>query len=394
MLKEIESLVEKHQDRVIEIRRDIHQNPELAMEETRTAQLVKEELEKLGLEVEEKVGKMGVVGLLRGKGNGKTLLLRADMDALPILEETDLDFKSKTDGKMHACGHDVHTSILLGVAKVLAELKDQFKGNIKFCFQPAEEDNPTGGARFMIEDGVLDNPKVDAAMALHIWPMPLGQVALRRGTMMAQSDRLFLTVKGKSSHGAEPHKGQDALVAAGHIITAIQTVISRNVDPMDSAVVTLGTIKGGSRYNVVCDKVTMEGTVRTFRPEVSELMPIRIKALAEGVAAGLDCQCDVSYVKGYSATLNDPDLTDQVLVSLRETLGAENVILADKPGSGGEDFSEFAMRVPSVYYWLGFQSKENEGRTILHNPQLLVDEKAIAFGMKTMAKAALDYLNS
>ena len=185
MIEKINVLIDKNIDRVIEIRRDIHQHPEIAMEEVRTSGIVKAELEKLGLEVQDKIGKLGVVATLRGKEEEKTLLLRADMDALPIQEQTDLDFKSQVSGKMHACGHDVHTSILLGVAKVLTELKDEIKGNIKFVFQPAEEDNPTGGARFMIEDGVLENPKVDAAAALHIWGIPLGQVSLKPGTMMA-----------------------------------------------------------------------------------------------------------------------------------------------------------------------------------------------------------------
>ncbi|HZJ82269.1 MAG TPA: amidohydrolase, partial [Clostridia bacterium] len=328
-----------------------------------------------------------------GKEDGPTILLRADMDALPIHEQTDLPFKSKVKGKMHACGHDVHTSILLGTAKVLTELKDNIKGNIKFAFQPAEEDNPTGGARYMIEDGVLENPKVDAAIALHVWPLPLGTVGLRKDTMMAQSDRIFLTVKGRSSHGAEPHKSRDAIVAAGHIITGLQTIVSRNVDPMESAVISLGMISGGSRYNVVCDKVTLEGTVRTFNPDISQMMPERISSIAKNVAAAFACECDVNYVEGYSATVNDKDLAEKVIESFQDILGEENVIIPERPGSGGEDFSEFAMEVPSVYYWLGIQSEINEGKTILHNPNLIVDERSISIGIKTMCKAALDFLN-
>lgn len=394
MIEKINVLIDKNIDRVIEIRRDIHQHPEIAMEEVRTSGIVKAELEKLGLEVQDKIGKLGVVATLRGKEEGKTLLLRADMDALPIQEQTDLDFKSQVSGKMHACGHDVHTSILLGVAKVLTELKDEIKGNIKFVFQPAEEDNPTGGARFMIEDGVLENPKVDAAAALHIWGIPLRQVSLKPGTMMAQSDRIFLTVRGKSSHGAEPHNSRDAIVAAGHIITALQTVVSRNVDPMESAVVSLGMISGGSRYNVICDEVKLEGTVRTFNPIISKMMPGKIKNIAESVAAAFGCECEVDYVEGYSATVNDRELTESFIDSLQNTLGEENVLIAERPGSGGEDFSEFAMRVPSVYYWLGFASEINEGRTILHNPNLIVDERCIPIGIRTMCKLALDYLSS
>ena len=392
MNEKLDKIISKYLDEIINIRRDIHENPEIGMEEVRTSGIVKAELLKLGLEVEDKVGKMGVVGLLRGKKDGKTLLLRADMDCLPMDELTDLEFKSRVPGMMHACGHDVHTSTLLGTARVLNELKDELKGNVKFVFQPAEEANPTGGARYMIEDGVLENPKVDAALALHVWNLPLGQVGVRRGTMMAQSDRIYITVKGKSSHASQPQVGQDAIVAAGHIITALQTIISRNVDPMESAVVTIGTIHGGSRYNVVCDKVVLEGTVRTFKPEISALMPERIKSIAKNVALGLACECDVEYIKGYSAVINDADLANQAINSFKAVLGEENVLIPDNPASGGEDFSEFTKEVPSVYYWLGMESDLNKGKTTLHNPNLIIDEKAIAIGIKTMVAATLDFL--
>lgn len=393
MNENLDLLIKKYIDEIIDIRRDIHQHPEIGMEEVRTAALVKAELIKLGLEVQDKVGKMGVVGLLRGKEAGKTILLRADMDCLPMDEETDLPFKSKVPGMMHACGHDVHTSILLGAAKVLSELKDEIRGNIKFAFQPAEEANPTGGARYMIEDGVLENPKVDAAAALHVWNLPLGKVGIRRGTMMAQSDRIFITVKGKSSHGAQPHNGIDAIVTAGHIITALQTVISRNVDPMENAVVTIGTIHGGSRYNTTCDKVVLEGTVRTFNPDISAIMPNRIKSIAENVAAALGAECDVEYIEGYSATVNDEELANKFIGYFQDAIGEENVIIPSKPNSGGEDFSEFSKVVPSVFYWLGIESDINKGKTTLHNPNLIVDERAIPIGIKTLVSGALGFLN-
>lgn len=393
MNKRLDSLIEKYLENIIEIRRDIHANPEIGMEEVRTSALVKSELESLGFEVQDKVGKMGVVGLLRGKEPGKTILLRADMDCLPMDELTDLPFKSKVPGMMHACGHDVHTAILLGAAKVLSELKDQIKGNIKFAFQPAEEANPTGGARYMIEDGVLENPKVDAAVGLHVWNLPLGTVGIRTSTMMAQSDRIYLTVKGISSHASQPHNGVDAIVAAGHVITALQTVISRNVDPMESAVVTIGTIHGGSRYNVTCDKVVLEGTVRTFNPDISAIMPTRIKAIAENVAAALGAECDVEYVEGYSATVNDEALATKFIDYFKDTIGDENVIIPAQPASGGEDFSEFTKAVPSVFYWLGMESDINIGKTTVHNPNLIVDERCIPVGIKTMVAGALRFLN-
>ena len=393
MEKNLDLLIEKYLDEIIEIRRDIHQYPEIGMEEVRTSALVKAELEKLGLEVQDKVGKMGVVGLLRGREDGKTILLRADMDCLPMDELTDLSFKSKVPGMMHACGHDVHTAILLGAAKVLSELKDEIKGNIKFVFQPAEEANPTGGARYMIEDGVLENPKVDAAVALHVWNIPLGKVGIRTSTMMAQSDRIFITVKGVSSHASQPHNGIDAIVVAGHIITALQTIISRNVDPMESAVVTIGTIHGGSRYNVTCDKVVLEGTVRTFNPEISAIMPTRITSIAENVARALGAECDVEYVEGYSATVNDEHLATKFIGYFQDAIGEENVIIPNQPASGAEDFSEFTKVVPSVFYWLGMESEMNKGKTTVHNPNLIVDERCIPTGIKTLVSGSLDFLN-
>jgi len=314
------------------------------------------------------------------------------MDALPISENNNLPFKSRNPGIMHACGHDVHTSILLGVAKVFSELKDSIKGNIKFVFQPAEENNPTGGARYMIEDGVLENPKVDAAMALHVWDIPLGQIALRIGTMMAKSDRLYITINGKSAHASQPQKGADAIVAAAQIITALQSVVSRNVDPMESAVITIGTINGGSRYNVLSDKVMLEGTVRIFDDAVADLIPQRVKAIVNGIAIAMGCEADVNYVKGYDMTINDKVLAKEAIETFKELLGSDNILIPDTPASGGEDFSEFAKRVPSVYYWLGMKSEINKDNAILHNPNLIIDERVIEYGIESLATVAIDYL--
>lgn len=393
MKKNVDQLINKYLDEIISFRRDIHENPELGMQEFRTANKVAEELKKLGIEVQTGIGKMGVVGLLKGKGEGKTILLRADMDALPLDEINDLPFRSKNPGVMHACGHDFHTSILLGVAKVLAELKDEFNGNVKFVFQPAEEMNPQGGSRYMIEDGVLENPKVDAAMALHVWDCPLGKVSLKPGPMMAQSDRINITIKGKSAHASQPQNGIDAIVAAGHIITALQTIVSRNVNPLESAVITLGTIHGGNRYNVIPDSVKIEGTVRIFDPSLSDFMPNRIKAVVENVATALECECNVEYVRGYTVTMNDNNMTKEVINSFVNALGEDNVIVAEKPALGAEDFCEFTKRVPSVLFWLGMESDLNKGKTTIHNPNLIVDERCIPVGIKAFVSSTLDLLN-
>lgn len=386
---QLDSMIGDIAEEVINIRREIHRFPELGMNEHKTAKIVEESLQDLGLEIETGVGKTGVVALLRGGKPGKTILLRADMDALPIDEQTDVPFKSEVPGVMHACGHDVHTSVLIGAAKILSQMKDQISGNIKFVFQPAEECNPTGGANYMIEDGVLQNPKVDAAVALHVWDIPVGKVALKTGAMMAQSDRIFIKIKGKSAHGSAPHQGADAIVAAGHVITALQTIVSRNVNPLESAVVTLGVIKGGYRYNVIPDGVDMEGTVRTFAPEIAEMMPGRIESIIKNISEALGCDYEFKYVPGYPMTYNNEELTKEITEGLREYMGEENVVIPERPATGAEDFSFFNKHVPCTFMWVGCKSEINEDSCVLHNPNFICDERAIPVGIKTMCAAAL-----
>ena len=390
--EKIEELINKELDLIISVRRDIHAHPELGMNEHRTAKVVYDNLQNLGLKIETGVGKTGVVALLEGKNPGKTLLLRADMDALPMDELTDLPFKSQNKGVMHACGHDMHTSILLGTARVLSQMKEYINGNIKFVFQPAEECSPTGGANYMIEDGVLTNPKVDGAVALHVWDLPLGKIGLKPGPMMAQSDRIFIKIKGKSAHGSAPQLGADAIVAAGHVITALQTIVSRNISPMDSAVVTLGIIKGGYRYNVIADEVNIEGTVRTFDPHVAEIMPIRIEGIIKNVCYALGCDYEFQYVNGYPLTYNDEKLTSLVMEGLKQTIGNENIIIPDKPATGAEDFSFFNKHVPCTFMWLGCKSDINENCCVIHNPNFICDERAIPVGIKALCGVAMEFL--
>lgn len=386
---QLDSMIKDITKEIVNVRREIHKNPELGMNEHKTAKIVEENLKELGLEIETGIGKTGVVALLRGKENGRTILLRADMDALPIDEQADVLFKSEVPGVMHACGHDVHTSILIGAAKVLSQMTDEIKGNIKFVFQPAEECNPTGGANYMIEDGVLQNPKVDAAVALHVWDIPVGKVALKTGVMMAQSDRIFIKIKGKSAHGSAPHQGADAIVAAGHVITALQTIVSRNINPLDSAVVTLGVIRGGYRYNVIPDGVEMEGTVRTFAPEVAGMMPVRIESVIKNICQALGCDYEFKYVLGYPLTYNDKELTNEVIEGLKEYIGEENVLIPERPATGAEDFSFFNKHVPCTFMWAGCKSEINENSCVLHNPNFICDERVIPVGIKSMCAAAL-----
>lgn len=380
-------------DTVLDFRRELHENPELSYEEKETSKRIIRELEKLPLdEIRTDVGGYGVVGIIHGKEKGKTLLLRADIDALPIDEKTELPFSSKKEGVMHACGHDVHTTILLGATKALCEMKDEFEGTILFCFQPAEETPPVGGAKKMIEDGLLDDPKVDAAFALHVWNYPVGKVAFRDGAMMAQSDRLFITVKGKASHASQPENGFDAIVCASQIVSSLQTIVSRNTSPFTPLVITIGTIHGGNRYNVICDEVKLEGTVRVFDKTIAEEIPDRISNLVKPLASSLGCEADVEIVRGYSVTENNHELFEIAKEALVEQLGEENVLFPEFPASGGEDFSAFGKHIPSMYMWLGMESELNEGKRTLHNPNLVVDEDCIPVGIESMVSFALKYL--
>lgn len=378
-IKEIDTIYNE----LLAFRRDIHMHPELGYEEFRTQEKIYEALKDTGLEVSKEYGKTGVLATLYGQGGpGETVLIRADIDALPIQETNDLGFCSQEDGKMHACGHDVHTTIVLGLAKILAKHKDQIRGNIKFCFQPAEEIAPTGGAQMMIDDGVLENPKVSRTYALHVWNNQLGTVAIRDGAMMAQSDRLSITIKGTSSHAAQPHKGHDAIVAAAMVISALQTIISRNTDPLESAVITLGTISGGKKYNVICDEVQIEGTVRLLSDEVIKNTKPLIERTAKAVAEGLGCQAIVNYTKGYAMTKNDHQLFLMAKDKLAEEFGEDKIIVPKNPNTGGEDFSAYGKKVPTLFMWLGMESEKNKGRTTIHNSSLLIDEEIIKNGIR------------
>ena len=385
---------DKYLEQVTAWRRDIHSHPELSQHEERTAGIVANVLAGLGLEVTRNVGGFGVVGLLRGKSPGKTIALRADMDALPLTEATGLPFASTTPGVMHACGHDTHTAMLLGTACALTDMRDELRGSVKFIFQPAEELNPTGGAPGMIRDGVLEG--VDALLALHVWPSyETGQVVTRPGALMAASDRVFITVRGKSAHGSRPDQGVDAVVAAAHVVTGLQAVISRSVSPLDSAVLTIGTIHGGARYNVIPDCVKLEGTVRTLNPDVQDRMPELITRTAQGIAQSFGAACEVEYVRGYPPMMNDADLTEKVCASVRKRLGDDAVKIAGQPDLTAEDFAFFARERPAVMVWLGCRPKFTrlEDMGMLHNTRFSPDEECFKFGIEYLAGSAIDFLN-
>lgn len=391
----IKELAIKYKDIVRDYRRDFHKHPELGHEENRTSEKVAEILESLGIETIKNVGKTGVVGILKGNKEGKVIALRADMDALPMEEETELKFSSINKGVMHACGHDMHTAMLLGCAHILSEMKEDIKGTVKFVFQPAEENNPTGGAPGMIEDGVLENPKVDAMLALHVWPqLETGMAAIKKGPMMGASDRMFITIKGQSSHGSAPEDGVDAIVIAANVISSIQTIVSRNVGPLDSTVISIGKINGGSRYNVIADKIKMEGTVRNLNPDIRNSIPEKIENIIKGITIAMGGDYEFEYVKGYPSTVNEANMTNLVFNTMKDTLG-NKAIIPDKSALGGEDFAFFSEKLPTAYFWLGCRKSDIpfEDFAPIHNPKFNPDEESLPIGVELMVKSTLNFLN-
>ena len=389
----IRETIQKHQEAILADRRYLHAHPELSGQEVNTAAYIAEKLREMGLEPQTGVGGHGVVALIRGRGPGKCVGLRADIDALPIRETTGLPYASQNPGVMHACGHDTHTAALLGAARALCDLRDQFDGCVKLVFQPSEENVLSSGAAKMIADGVLENPKVDAMFGQHIWPdFESGTVAIRNGSMMASSDRLNITIKGKASHGSTPDSGIDAIAAAAQVISALQTIVSRRVSPLDSAVVTIGTIHGGDRYNVIADTVKLEGTCRNLNPLVRNKMEDRIRAIVEGVCAGMGAQGTLEYIRGYSPTVNSPELFPLALEAIHEVVGEENTIIPENSALGGEDFSFYCEKVPSVLFWTGLNTPGAEVFP-LHNGNLNPDEGCISVAAEVLTTAAIKFLN-
>lgn len=394
-MEQLHDIVARNLDKVIEHRRWLHAHPELTGKEEKTAAYIAAALRDMGLEPTENVGGYGVTALIHGKNPGKCVGLRADFDALPLTEVTGLPFASQNPGVTHACGHDCHTAMLLGAAYALLELRDQFDGTVKLIFQPAEEDPMASGARKMIDEGVLENPKVDGMFGQHVWPQyPLGQVAVRNGAMMASSDRFFITVRGKSSHGSAPEHGIDAIAIAAQVITALQTIVSRSVSPLDSAVVTIGLISGGKRYNVIADEVKMEGTCRNLNPVVRNAMPARMEKIIKGAVEGLGGTYEFTYFMGYSPTVNDPHKFETIRDSIVEACGSDALAIPETSALGGEDYSFYCEKVPSGFFWLGCRDPEQpmEQTAPIHNGGFNPMEEALPIGMEVMLTAALKFL--
>ena len=388
---ELKRAVQEALVRTIALRKIIHANPELALKEEKTALLVESEMQKLGIEYQRVAG-TGVVGVLRGVHPGKTIALRADMDALNIPEATGCSFESSIPGLMHGCGHDVHTAVLLGVANVLSGFTENLHGNVKFIFQPAEENGPTGGAPLMINDGALLDPKPDMVLGLHVHPdFPTGRIAIREGAMTSNSDRIFIKVTGKQCHGSTPHDGVDALVAACQIVTAIQTIISRNLDPRMIGALTLGTIQGGKRYDTLAEEVIIEGTCRTFNNESRELIPKRIRDISTDIARAFGAQCEVNYLLGYPSVMNTKEAVNLVVRAGNDSLGKDNVLIPDSPVMFAEDFSYYLKDTPGAFFMLGVTNPGIE-KIPLHNPQFLPPEECLSVGVEVLSRAVLIYL--
>lgn len=379
-------------EEMISLRRDFHQHPELGMEEKRTAEKISKFMSELGFKVTTGIGKTGVVGLMKANGPGKTLLLRADMDALPIQEQNEVHYKSLHDGIMHACGHDGHMAILLTVAKILHGYRNDFSGNIKFVFQPGEEG--FAGARLMIEDGVLEDPRVDATFALHLMtPFPIGSVALCSGPMMACMDNFTITIKGRGGHAAMPEEGADAILMSAQVISTLQSLISKEVSPTTPLVVHVGTIHGGNAFNIVADQVDLKGTVRTHDEKLRKSMPERMDRIIKGVTAALRGTHKLDYQFCYPPVVNDLSLAELV-----KSIGAQVVgdgqVLEAAPIMGSDDMAFFLKEVPGCYFFVGAANPEKGFDQPHHNAGFDFDEDALVVGAEMMTRIALAYLTN
>jgi amidohydrolase len=403
----INTSADKIEQKVIDWRHDFHQNPELGNRETRTSAIIAKHLQSLGLEVKTGIAKTGVVCILKGNQPGPVIALRADMDALPVTEKTDVPFASKvkTDyngletGVMHACGHDAHTAILMGVAEILSGMKKELKGTVVFIFQPAEEGAPKGeegGAKLMVEEGVLDNPKADVIFGLHMDPlMEVGKISYHPAGTMASSADMKITVNGKPSHGAYPWYSVDPIVVSAEIINSLQTIVSRNVNlTQNPAVVTIGSIHGGNRYNIISDHVEMLGTIRTLSDSDEELIYSRVRQIAEKTAeaAGASAVVELPYSSHNPVTFNNVALTEEMLHSLQKSAGVENVVLVP-PVTGSEDFSFFAQKVPGLFFFIGGSPKGKDPKTsaMLHTANFFIDDSAFKTGVKAFCNLVFDY---
>lgn len=393
LISKIKSLSEEYYQEILDVRHHIHAHPELSFEEYNTADFIEKKLTEFGIKNVKRIAKTGVTFCLEGKSSGKVIALRADIDALPILEANQVDYKSKKDGVMHACGHDVHTSNLIGVAKILNELKGEFSGTVKFIFQPGEEKSP-GGASILIKEGILQNPEPDRIIGQHVMPLiPEGKVGFRKGKYMASADEIYLTVKGKGGHAAMPESFIDPIAISSQIIVALQQVVSRMANPKIPSVLSFGKIAGGNVNNVIPDEVKIDGTFRTFDEVWRKEALQKIRDIATGIANAMGATCDVNIASGYPFLVNDEEFTQKNIDAAIAYMGEENVVELDL-WMAAEDFAFYTHEVPGCFYRLGTRNESKGITSGVHTPTFNIDENALKTGMGLMAYLAIQELNS
>lgn len=375
-------------DEIIANRRDFHKYPELGFKEHRTAKVIAEKLKAYGIDVRTGIGKTGIIGDLHGKGSGKTIALRADMDALPVQETSDVSYKSQNDGIMHACGHDGHMAMLLGAAKILSQKRDLFKGNIRFIFQPAEEEE--GGARYMITDGCLKN--VDEIYGMHLWNyQPYGEISVKSEAVMAAADIFDITVKGIGGHGAAPQGTVDAIVAASNLIINLQTIVSRNTDPLESTVITVGKIEGGHGFNIIADEVKLRGTVRAMTEKNRLMVKTRMQEVIDGIAKASGATIELDYQDGYPPTNNDEQATQTVQKVAQKIVGGE--IVEPYSTMSAEDFSYYLQKIPGCFFFIGSAPSDKEPMSVPHHcSHFDIDERALLVGTSMFVQLIFDKL--
>lgn len=388
LISKYASIIEKD---LIQIRRKIHSYPEPAFEEFKTAELVSNELNKLGLEVNINIATTGVTGLLRGNHPGKTIMLRADMDCLHMKELNNVEYKSTRKNLMHACGHDAHTTWLLGSAMILSNLKDKIYGNVLFVFQPAEEG--PGGAKKMIEEGIMENPKVDACIGAHVWPeLEVGKIGICYDSMMAAPDKFSITIHGKGGHGAHPHTTIDPISIGCQIHSNLQTIISRKIDPTEPAVISITEFHAGSAHNIIPQKAVLGGTVRTLTHKMREYIPKKMEEIIKGVTTANDATYTFDYTPFYPPVINDYYMTTLVKKAAIKSLGSDNIFIQQKPSMGGEDFSYYQQKSPGTFFVVGTKNESKGIINSLHSPYFNIDEDILSIGARVLSQAALLYL--
>ena len=391
LLARMKELANAQHAELVNIRRHLHENPELGFEEVATAQYIADYLAGLGLEVTSQVAKTGVVALLRGARPGKTVAIRADMDALPIQELNEVPYKSKHPGKMHACGHDAHVAAAIGAARILWELRDQINGNVKFIFQPAEE--APGGAEPMIAAGVLENPAVDAIIGGHVWgSLESGIIEVMSGPTMASSDIIRLKIIGKGGHAAQPHTTIDPIVIASEIVGALQKLVSRQTDPFESVVISICSFHAGDVFNVIPHSAYLEGAVRTLNNELRQELPHKIEKIIRGITEPYGATYELDYYLGYPVTVNDPGVTETVRKAAVSVLGADKVRVAARASMGGEDYAYFLNKVPGTYIRIGTRNPEKGICQEMHHPRFDIDEAVLELTPVVYAQAVFDLL--